>query len=193
MNCTNCNEKLEANAVFCANCGEKVVHQASPNFNNDAAVGPTFNNAGGGTAAVQEKVKTNLNVIIPIALVALVLIGAFMLFSGGGKPETVVSNFFKSIDKVDPDMMLDTLSSRLKNEVLEDVGWDKSELAYEISDMKEGFRYEFGDSWLKQVKVTSDYKDKNSAVVSIFMFGEYKKIRLFKEGKKWVIMEMPGY
>ena len=106
MNCTNCNTSLEDNAVFCANCGEKVVHQASPNFNNDAAVGPTFNNAGGGTAAVQEKVKANLNVIIPIALVALVLIGAFMLFSGGGKPETVVSNFFKSIDKVDPDMML---------------------------------------------------------------------------------------
>lgn len=174
---------MDANSVFCPNCGEKVVYGANTNFNN----------AGGGTAAaaVQGPKKPSLNLIIPIALVAVILLGAFMLFSGGGKPETVVNNFFKSIDKVDPDMMLDSLSSRLKNEALDEVGWDKSELAYELSDMKEEFRYEYGDGWLKQIKISGDYKDKNSAVVSIAMFGEYSKVRLMKEGKKWVIMEFP--
>lgn len=181
MNCTNCKERMDNNSVFCPNCGEKVVQQANTNFNN----------SGNTTATVQQKNKSNLSFIIPIAVIAIISLAVFMLFSGGGKPETVVNNFFKAIDKVNPDMMLDTLSGQLKNETLDEVSWDKSELAYEISDMKDEFRYEFGDGWLKQVKITSEYNDKDSAVVGILMFGEYNKVRLMKEGKKWVIMEFP--
>lgn len=138
MNCSNCNEKIDLNSVFCPNCGEKVVERIDSNFNSGAAV-----------AQEQKKSNTNFKFIIPIAMIGIILVAAFMLFASGGKPETVVNNFFKAIDKVDPDMMLDSLSSRLKNEILDDVDWDKSELAYELSDMKEEFRYEFGDGWLK--------------------------------------------
>ena len=181
---------MDANAVFCPNCGEKVVHQANTNTNFNNPGNPTHSNVGGGTAAVQK--KSSLNMIIPIVIIAVLAVGAFMIFSGGGnKPEAVVNNFFKAIDKVDPDMMLDTLSSQLKQEALEDVDWDKSELAYELTGMREEFRYEYGDGWLKQVKISGDYKDKTSAVVSFEMFGQRSKVRLMKEGKKWVVIEFP--
>lgn len=74
MKCSNCNNNIPKNALFCRHCGVKVVETPNPNTN-------------GGDTARETKMKTkkkiSLKIIVPIiaVLVIIIIIGGFILFN----------------------------------------------------------------------------------------------------------------
>ena len=107
------------------------------------------------------------------------------------KPEKVVMTFFESIDNIAPEEFLDTLSSSLKKEALYEMNWEMAEVVEGLDALNGELSYELGENWIKDIKPSLTFEEKNNAVVSIFVEGERLDFELIKENKKWKIHDFP--
>ena len=187
MYCTNCNYSLTANSKFCPSCGEKV------EFSDKTVQSQTRDN--GSARFVENKPIINFNFkkIVPILLVGVILLGAYMFLGSGNKPDATVSKFFESVMNNKPDELLDTLSSPLRYELMDYM--DLSELAYELNDVNYEITQYMGPNWIKNLDINTDYEYEDNAVVNVNIVSvngsDSLKVKLYKENKKWVIVDIP--
>jgi len=188
MKCNNCNKDIEAGSKFCTNCGELV-----PVETNKPLAEATPTTETNPIENKQDKPSFNGKLLIPVAIIAVLVIGSFTLIPklGGNKPEKVVYSVFESIDSLNANKFLDTLTAEAKNELLHYAGFDMVEVAGVLFESKEKITYTLGPDWLKKINLTLVYKDDLQALVNISFDGYSENIQLIKENKKWKINDNP--
>lgn len=166
MNCNKCGTKLEVGAVFCPNCGEKVLETAT-NLNMDAA-GEGFSampNQPNGTAPTDAKKgpmglpKQQLIIVIACVAVAVVLLLVLLgKVFGGNSAKGVVKDYYRALEKCSASKLLDTVPKDYLEELMDDEDLSKRELKDEVQDYLDDY---YGD--YKDIKVTFDGKEKLDA------------------------------
>ncbi len=117
MNCNKCGSKLEAGAVFCPNCGEKVPED-SANLNMDAACEGFSAMPNQPDIAASTDAKKGLlglpkqQLVIVVACIAVAVVLLLVLVGkvfGGNSAKGVVKDYYRAIEKCSASKLLDTV------------------------------------------------------------------------------------
>lgn len=171
MFCGKCGAKNEPGATFCGVCGAPLGAGAPADGTGAPAGGqpaPEMSAGGTVTASVHDSRKYKKIGIAAVAVIVVVAIFAVTSLFGGRSDTKTAEQLFEAVLDADADAIVDLIPTKIIDQVVEESGYTREEVADELYSLTDNLKYAMGylDDSVKISYHATDSEDVDASQLS---------------------------